>query len=96
MKMLAAVRRPQNPPGTVTYAAGLKGSLPPSLTASNCALVGHCGNSNQPRLATCCVGSTLSGTKRLLREGLSASRYRFQGKGRWGTRRLRPFPLNLL
>ena len=98
--MLPAVRCPQNPPGTVAYAAGLKGE--PSTfvddvqyTASNCTPVATVEIQISPRLATCCIGAALSGTKRLLGEVLSASRYGFRGKGRGGTRTLRPFPLNL-
>lgn len=99
MKMLPAGRCPQNPPGTVAYAAGLKGEpstfVDVQYTASNCTPVATVEIHISPRLAASCTGAALSGTKRLLGEVLSASRYGFRGKGRWGSRTLRPFPFNL-
>lgn len=96
MKMLPAVRCPQNPPGTGAYAAGLKGEpstfVDVQYTASNCTPVATVEIQISPRLAACCTGAALSGTKRLLGEVLSASRYGFRGKGRWGDKDTEAFP----
>lgn len=88
MKMLLAVRCPQNPTGTVAYAAGLKGEPSTFIDVHSVQLLTVQRQATveiqiSPRLTTCCMGATLSGTNRLLGEGLSASRYRFRGKGRW-------------
>lgn len=47
------------------------------------------------RLAACSVRAVLRATERLVEEGLSASRYRFWGKGRWRDKNTGAFSFNL-